>query len=204
VLVGGLPGFGNIGKIAANLLVEFTHAKVFAELYSPSFPDYVFVNKEGICRPPHYEFFAGSLGKAHFIILTGDARPSKDDVVAHYTLCDEVLDFAEKYGCRFIVVMGGVPQEQPSGEVFVAATSTKLAAETTEKGGIIYSESRIIGAAGLMLGLAKNRNWNGVCLLGATSGKKPDNEAAFSVFKFLLRMLNVETGLGEGFLREKH
>jgi len=198
VFVEGLPGFGNVGKIAARLLVDFTNAKVFAELYSPSFPDYVSVNKEGICRPPRYEFYAGSLGKAHFIILTGDAQPSRDDVVAHYTLCDEILDFVEKYGCRFLVTMGGVPTPQPAGEVYVSATSNKLAAENMEKGAVIYGGGKIVGAAGLMVGLARNRGWNGVCLLGATTGLRADRNAAFSVFKFLLKMFNVETGLGEG------
>jgi len=195
VFIEGLPGFGNVGKIAAHLLVEFTYAKVFAELYSPSFPDHVVVNKEGICRPPRYEFYAGSLGKANFIVLTGDAQPSGYDVVAHYTLCDEILDFAEKYGCAFIVTMGGVPTSKPAGEVFVAATSTKLAVETMEKGAIIYGDGRIVGAAGLLLGLAKNRGWSGVCLLGATTGWGVDRGAAFSVFKFLLRMLDVEAKL---------
>ena len=196
MFVEGLPGFGSIGKIAARLLVEFTHAKVFGELYSPSFPDYVVVNKEGICKTPRYEFYAGSLGKANFIILIGGAQPSRDDVVAHYMLCDEILDFAEKQGCKFIVTMGGVPTPQSAGEVYVAATSTKLAVETMEKGAIIYGGGRIVGAAGLMLGLAKNRGWSGVCLLGATTGWKADRETAFSVFKFLLRMLNIETDLG--------
>jgi len=109
IFVEGLPGFGNVGKIAAQLLIEFTRAKVFAELYSPSFPDYVIVNEDGTCRPPRYEFYAASTEKNQFIILTGDSQPSLEDLLAHYDLCDEILDFAEKYGCKFIVTMGGVP-----------------------------------------------------------------------------------------------
>ena len=45
----GLPGFGNVGRIAAHLLIKFCDAKPFAELYSPSFPDYVSINAKGIC-----------------------------------------------------------------------------------------------------------------------------------------------------------
>ena len=40
VFVQGLPGFGNVGRIAAHLLIKFSEARPFAELYSPSFPDY--------------------------------------------------------------------------------------------------------------------------------------------------------------------
>jgi len=195
VLVEGLPGFGNVGKLAARLLIEFTRAEVFAELYSPSFPDYVFVDKDGICRPPRYEFSTATFGKTQFLILTGDAQPSRDDVLAHYMLCDEILNFAGQFGCRFLATMGGVPQPRPAGEVYVAATSAGLAVETMEKGAVLYGAGRIVGAAGLMLGLAKDRGWNGVCLLGATTGLKADKGAAFNVFKFLMRLFGVEAGL---------
>jgi uncharacterized protein (TIGR00162 family) len=189
IFVEGLPGFGNVGKIAAQLLIEFTRAKVFAELYSPSFPDYVIVNEDGTCRPPRYEFYTASTEKNQFIILTGDSQPSLEDLLAHYDLCDEILSFAEKYGCKFIVTMGGVPTPKSGGEVYVAATSENLASENADKGAIIYGKGRIMGATGLLLGLAKKRGWEGVCLLGATTGIRADRESALSVFKFLTKTL---------------
>jgi len=192
VLVEGLPGFGNVGKIAARLIIEFTHANVFAELYSPSFPDYVVVNKEGVCLPPKYEFHTASLGKTQFVIMTGDTQPSREDVVAHYELCDDILDFVAKYDCKFIATMAGVTTPKPAGEVYVVATSPELAAKAVEKGAVVYGGGRILGAAGLLLGLAKNRGWEGVCLMGATTGLKADRGAAFSVFKLLMRMFGSE------------
>lgn len=197
IFVEGLPGFGSVGKIAARLLIEFTRAKPFAELYSPSFPDYVIVNKDGVCRPPRYGFYASSMGKSHFVILSGDVQPSLDDVVVHYQLCDEILNFAEQYGCKFIVTMGGLPTTHSSGDVYVAATSQKLASKIVNKGAMLYGEGKIMGATGLLLGLAKSRGWEGVCLLGATAGVKADRGAAFSVFKFLTKMLGIEVGEGD-------
>lgn len=196
VLVEGLPGFGNVGKIAAQSLIDQTHAKLFAELYSPSFPDYVIVNKNGTCRPTRYEFYASSTDKNHFIILIGDSQPSLEDVIAHYELCDEILDFAEKYGCKFIVTMGGVPTQHPKGEIYVAATSKKLATENMDKGATLYKRGRIMGATGLLLGLAKERGLEGLCLLGATTGFKADKGAALSVFKFLMKTLGAEVKSG--------
>ena len=189
IFVEGLPGFGNVGKIAAQLLIEYTSAKVFAELYSPSFPDYVIVNKDGTCRPPRYEFYAASTENNQFIILTGDSQPSLEDLLAHYDLCDEILDFTEKHGCKFIATMGGVPTPQSGGKVYVAATSEKLASENADKGAAIYGKGRIMGATGLLLGLAKKRGWKGICLLGATTGIRADRESALSVFKFLTKTM---------------
>jgi uncharacterized protein (TIGR00162 family) len=196
IFVQGLPGFGNVGKIAAYLLIKFCSAKPFAELYSPSFPDYLSVNSKGICRLPRYEFYAAPMEKNDFVIMTGDTQPSFDDVVAHYELCSEILDFVEKYDCNFIITMGGVPMSEDKAQVYVAATSPRLAAEFMEKGAVIYSKGRILGATGLMLGLAKERGLEGLCLLGTTSGFSADRGAGFSVFKFLMKALGNEVKEG--------
>ena len=192
ILVEGLPGFGNIGRLTARLLVDFCGGKRFLELYSPYFPDYVVINSQGICRPPRYEFYAASTRDKDLIVLTGDTQPSVEDVNAHYELGGKILDIAEQFGCDTIITVGGVPVQNPNREVFVAATSPRLASELTEKGALLYSKGRIMGATGILLGLAKVRGWTGICLLGATSGLRADKEAAFSVFRFLLKILGLE------------
>lgn len=196
IFVQGLPGFGNVGKIATHLLIKFCAAKPFAELYSPSFPDYVSVNSKGICRLPRYEFYAAPMEKNDFIVMTGDTQPSLDDVVAHYSLCSEILDFIERQGCSFIVTIGGVPLTEEKTQVYVAATSPELALQFMEKGAVIYSRGRIVGATGLLLGLAKERRKEGVCLLGPTTGFRADRGAGFTVFKFLMKVLGNEVKEG--------
>jgi proteasome assembly chaperone (PAC2) family protein len=130
--------------------------------------------------------------KNSLVIMTGEIQPSFDDVVAHYDVCDSVLDFVEELGCRFIVTMGGVPITEDKTQVFIAATSPRLAAEFMEKGAVIYSKGRIVGGTGLALALAKERKMEGVGLLGTTMGFKADREAAFLVFKFLMKALGKE------------
>jgi proteasome assembly chaperone (PAC2) family protein len=192
VFVQGLPGFGNVGRIAAHLLIKFCEAKPFAELYSPSFPDYVSISSKGIAHLPKYEFYAAPMEKNNLVIMTGETQPSFDDVLAHYQVCSEVVDFAEKLGCHFIVTMGGVPITEDKTQVYVAATSPRLATEFMEKGAVIYGKGRIVGGTGLTLALAKERNLDGICLLGTTTGFKADRGAGFLVFKFLMKILGKE------------
>jgi uncharacterized protein (TIGR00162 family) len=201
IFVQGLPGFGNVGRIAAHLLIKFGEAKPFAELFSPSFPDYVSVSSKGICHLPRYEFYSAPMEKNNLIIMTGETQPSFDDVMAHYQVCDEILNFAEKQGCRFIVTMGGVPMTEDKAQVYVAATSARLATEFMEKGAVMYSKGRIVGGTGLTLALAKERGLEGICLLGTTTGFRADRGAGFLVFKFLMKALGKE--IKEGVL-EKH
>ena len=192
IFVQGLPGFGNVGRIAAHLLIKFCEAKLFAELYSPSFPDYVSISSKGTAYLPRYEFFSAPIEKNNFIIMTGETQPSFDDVVAHYDVCSKILDFAEKLGCHFVVTMGGVPITEDKNKVYVAATSARLAKDFMEKGANIYSKGRIVGGTGLTLALAKERGLEGVCLLGPTTGFKADRGAGFLVFKFLMKALGKE------------
>jgi uncharacterized protein (TIGR00162 family) len=192
VFVQGLPGFGNVGRIAAHLLIKFCEAKPFAELYSPSFPDYVSVSTKGICHLPKYEFYSAPMENNNLIIMTGETQPSFDDVLAHYEVCGDIVDFVEKLGCHFIITMGGVPITEDKTQVYVAATSPRLATEFLEKGAVIYSKGRIVGGTGLTLALAKEHELDGVCLLGATTGFKADRGAGFMVFKFLMKALGKE------------
>jgi hypothetical protein len=199
--VQGLPGFGNVGRIAAHLMIKFCGAKLFAELYSPSFPDYVSVSSKGICHLPRYEFYSATVENSNFVIMSGETQPSFDDVVAHYQVCNEIVDYIEKLGCRFIVTIGGVPITEEKAQVYVAATSPRLAAEFMEKGAVIYSKGRIVGGTGLTLALAKERGLEGICLLGATTGFKADRGAGLLAFKFLMKALGKE--IKEG-LQETH
>jgi proteasome assembly chaperone (PAC2) family protein len=192
VFVQGLPGFGNVGRIAAHLLIKFSEAKPFAEFYSPSFPDYVSISTKGIAYVPKYEFYSAPLEKNNLVIMTGETQPSFDDVLAHYQVCSEIVDFVEKLGCHFIVTMGGMPLTEDNTQVYVAATSSRLATEFMEKGAVIYSKGRIVGGTGLTLALAKERKLEGICLLGTTTGFKADRGAGFKVFKFLMKALGKE------------
>ena len=141
---------------------------------------------------PRYEFYYAPMEKNNLVIMTGEIQPSFDDVVAHYTVCDSVLDFVETLGCKFIVTMGGVPITEDKTQVYIAATSPRLATEFMEKGAVIYSKGRIVGGTGLTLALAKERKIDGISLLGTTMGFKADRGAGFLVFKFLMKALGKE------------
>jgi len=88
--------------------------------------------------------------------------------------------------------MGGIPITEEKAQVYIAATSSRLATEFMEKGAVIYSKGRIVGGTGLTLALAKEKKLEGVSLLGTTTGFKADREAGFLVFKFLMKTLGKE------------
>jgi len=191
ILVVGLPGVGNIGRDAAKHLIDHSRAKLFAELYSPSFPDLVFIDRKGICRPPRYEFYASTTGKS-LVILIGDNQPPPEEVPAHYEVCSDVLDFAAKLRCSFIIALDGAPSPHPTGETYIAATSARKASQYAKKGALVYKGGRIVAASGLLLGLAEKRGLEGICLIAPTLGLTVDREASVRIYKFLKRVLETD------------
>ena len=57
VLIEGLPGVGNVGKLAAEHLVEQLKATKFADIYSKYFPPQVLVDDEGLIRLVNNELY---------------------------------------------------------------------------------------------------------------------------------------------------
>ena len=123
------------------------------------------------------------------IILTGDGYPSFEDIPGHYEVCGEILDFAEKLGCKSIITIDGAAMSSSQGEIYVAVTSKETASWFIEKGARLYRNKRIVGLSGLLLGLAERRGFEGACLLASTPGYKRDRKAAFRAYRFLADFL---------------
>ncbi|MEM1507409.1 MAG: PAC2 family protein [Candidatus Bathyarchaeia archaeon] len=188
-LIAGFPGAGNVGVTVVKLLAEFLDAKPFAELYSPTLPDYTLVDPDGICSLLKCGFFASS--ERNLILLMGDAQPPIEDIPAYYELCGDILDFVSNLGCEFIIVVDGLPSTHPQNIVYVAGTSRDIVFDYNLAGAAVYAGGRIIGMPGILLGLAKTRGVKGICLLSPVRDLVSDQEAAFNLYRFLRRILGL-------------
>ncbi|MBS7657298.1 PAC2 family protein [Candidatus Bathyarchaeota archaeon] len=192
IFIAGFPSIGDIGRISVKLLIDYLKAELFAELYSPTLPDYVNIDKKGICHPPKFEFFA-STKNPNIVVAIGDAQPASEDVPAHYEICDDIINFVIKIGCSKIITASGAPVVQPEKEIYVASTSKNLLRKCIEMGSTPYKGGRIIGAPGLLLGLAEKKGLKGVCVLGSTTSLTADREASFRIYKFIRKLLALDT-----------
>jgi len=195
VLIEGLPGFGQVGRVAAEHLIKELKAVKFAELLSPAFPPEVFVDSNGLIHPIKNEFYYDS--KNSLIILIGDTQAA--DIRGQHALVGAILDLCKKYGVREIITIGGyatgVLKEKP--QVFGAATSEKLIKKYSEHGIKFKSKKErggIVGVSGLLLGMGKLRGFEGVCLMGETPGHPlfVDAKSAEAVVLKLGRSLGIK------------
>jgi proteasome assembly chaperone (PAC2) family protein len=189
ILIAALPGIGNLGKNVAQQLIEFSCAKLSAELYSPSFPDFVFIDKNGICKPPRYEFYVSP--SHNLIILTGEIESYIEEVAAQYEVCGKILKFIKEVGCIFVITIEEVLSHQ-SGKIHIAGTSKDLVSEYSNKNTKIFGDDRIVGTSGVLLGLAKISELEGICLLISTKNEVNGKKSSQKILNFLKNIIKTK------------
>src|SRR3989338_8038539 len=95
ILIEGLPGIGNVGKIAIDFIIDELKAKKIYEITSHTFPHSVFVNEENLVELPTIEIFYKKRAQGDLILLGGDVQPI--DEASCYQFSELVLDILQKY-----------------------------------------------------------------------------------------------------------
>ncbi|MFH1786752.1 MAG: proteasome assembly chaperone family protein [archaeon] len=200
ILIEGLPGFGQVGRVAVEHLISELKAKKFAELISPSFPPEVFVDNTGMVRRVNNEFYYYSGKKNDLILLIGETQAS--DVRGQYELVEAIVKLSKRYKVKEMITLGGYAtgalKEKP--QVYGASTSKKFI-EKYEKHGIVFKSKTerggIVGASGLLLGIGQLYGIEGVCLMGETPGHPlfVDAKSAEAVLKKLMKILDMKLDL---------
>ena len=198
VLVEGLPGVGNVGKLAADYLKDKLGAKPFATIHSKFLPPQVYVSEEGLIRLVSNELSyrkAKGSEERDMIILGGDYQGISPE--GQYELTHRVLELAHKLGVRELYTLAGFAQGRVISTPRVLGAATSMArVEAMRKHGVVFSRNDpgggLIGASGLFLGLGRLFDMEGVCLMGETSGYFVDPRSAEAVLKVLVKALHLD------------
>ena len=202
ILVEGLPGVGNVGKLAAEHLVDQLKAVKFADMFSKYFPPQVLVNDSGTIRLVGNEMYYVLRPEManDLLILIGDYQGLTPD--GQYELSDKTLRMCKDLGVKRVYTLGGYGLgkmiEKP--RVLGAATDTELV-EEMKSYGVTFSKgepgSGIVGASGLLLGLGNLYGMRSACLMGETSGYFVDPKGAQAVLEVLAKILGVKIDFAE-------
>jgi uncharacterized protein (TIGR00162 family) len=200
IFIEGLPGIGNVGRVAAGYLVEELKAKKFAELISSHFMPIALIPQGSQAELVKAEFFywkAKNKNQNDLIIMIGDSQSI--DPEGHFEIVEEILKFLKQLNVKEIFALGGlnigVPTEKPK---VVGAVNEVSLEKKYRKYNIVFETSQrvgsIMGAAGLFVALAKYYDIPATCLLGETSGMPflPDPKSAEAVIKVLSEILNIK------------
>ncbi len=199
ILIEGLPGVGNVGRIAISYLIEKLKAKKFAKIYSNFLFPLAIVSPKNEILPLTIDFYYYK-GKKDLIFVIGNSQPV--DYKDYYTLCEKILDVGNKFKVKEIVTTGGfgIGVEKPKPRVLGALTDLNEL-KKLKKVGVYFEKENpigsIFGVSGVLLTLAKSKQIKGSALLGETIGFPilTDPKAAEEVLKVLMKLTGVNVDL---------
>jgi proteasome assembly chaperone (PAC2) family protein len=186
VLIACWPGIGNIGVIAVDILRKAVGAEELGEIESWDFfyPQKVLV-RDGELEDlefPSNKFYFKKTGKKDLMFFVGEEQPTDGARVyaegtKAYRMANLVLDMALKFGCRKVYTSGAavapihhtarsrvwaVPNSEALINEVKGYENTVLMSDIEGRGG----QGSITGLNGLLLGVAKKRGLEAICVMG--------------------------------------
>jgi len=203
-LIAAWPGVGNVALIAATHLKDKLEAAEFAEIEPEGFfdPGGVFIKDNLIENPTlpenKFYFWINQNQGRDLIIFLSDAQPA----YGAYAYSNAVLDVAERFGVNRVYTLAAALTKQHSEtpRVLGAASSPELLQELTNRDIVLANDFYIAGLNGLLLGAAKERGFEGICLLGETArytAKIMNPRSSKVVLHALSRLLEIDIDLTE-------
>ena len=203
----GMPGVGNVGRIAAGYIVEKLNGEKFAELYSSFFQHVTLIHANGTIHVIKGEFYVIKRKKSNglkrdLIIYLGDQQSETSQ--GTYEIVWEILKFIKKLGVKEMITMGGLKVDRPVKEpkVYGAASDNEVIKKFKNYEIDFNSSGKvgsIVGAVGLLVGLGKLYGIKGVTLLVESFGPPilPDHRGAKKLLEILKEILKFKLDLKE-------
>lgn len=174
ILIVGLPGIGNVGKIVVDFLIDELKAKRLYQIHSYTFPQTVFVTDKNLIELPSIEvYYKKSTGKSpDMLLLSGDVQPT--DQESCYEFCDMVLEMFQRMNGKEIMTLGGIGLQEVREVPKVFCTGNMQSIVDVYKKGTAVNPNLygvvgpIVGVSGVLLGLSLNRKIPAICFLAET------------------------------------
>jgi uncharacterized protein (TIGR00162 family) len=196
-LIAAWPGMGMLARMSADYMIQQLDAKQFAEIRSQSNDIYF---KDGVGELLHYRhrFYYHNGEQGDLIVCIGEFQPQTLSEI--HELGNQVLDVAEEFGAKRVYCFAAIPNAYDvKPQVFGVVNKPELAEVLKEKGVQLASgDGRIMGLNGLLIGIAQQRNMEGICLLGEIRYLDiPQPRSAQAVLGTLTKILGIEMDMSE-------
>jgi hypothetical protein len=201
-LISGLPGIAYIGKLSVEYLVQQLKAEAIVEIYSKYFPPYTLIKKDGVVELLKNEIFQFKNNKTDIAFLSGNAQAFSPE--GQFELVEAILNWGISHGLKKIYSIAAYATDKTINKPIVYGTSTNIELlEDFKKLGVVpLDDGVIVGENGLIMGLAKKKNIEAVCLLGQTRGYQTptgqyliDAKATKEVISVLTKFLDLKVNM---------
>lgn len=185
-----LPGIGLVGSLTGEFFVESASENTpLLELYPESLLYVSAASKEGLISPPKI-----TVNKIHvrelgdLMIVRGSSQPTTQ--INQYELAEKLVEVAENFGVKLVIGIGGyaVTQIGEKRKTYLSSSDWRVSI-IGASAGFLPLRGTVVGAAGLVPGLAGLHSLNSACILVETSGESPDLIAARTAYNNIMVFL---------------
>lgn len=174
IIIQGFPGFGLIGTIATEFLIEHLKAVRIGEFVFDELPPTVAIHQGKLVKP--MEIFYAK--KENIIILHTILAPKGHE----WTVGENIIDLSKKLKAKKIICLEGVMSAE--GKHVYSYGDAKL----SKCGAEPIKESIIMGVTASLM----TRYKDVVCLLAESHSQLPDSEAAARIIEVLDKYLGLK------------
>jgi proteasome assembly chaperone (PAC2) family protein len=204
-MVAAWPGMGHVAVNAGVYLLAKMEMTLLAEFAADDLFDVDHVEvHEGILtlgRRPRNRFFAwkNPEGEHDLVVFLGEAQPP----IGRYVFCRKLIEYARRIGVERVytfAAMGTQMRPEHESRVFVTATGPELLHELEALGMEPLANGQVSGLNGLLLGVARESEVPGACLLGEMPqvfSQLPFPKASLSILEVFSRMVGMELDLSQ-------
>ncbi len=201
IFIEGLPGVGNVGKVAADFVSYKLEAKRMATIISSDLLPQVFVDENNYVYTANNElWYAKDVNGHDLLFLEGEFQASTPQ--GQFELNKYIFDKIIKYDPKTIITLGGYGLGSIVSEPrVIAATNSDTMKTKLEKCGAQFvagePQGGIVGAAAMFVALACEYDIEAACLMGETSGFIVDHKSARNVVDVLCKFLGIKIDTSE-------
>lgn len=176
-IIDGFPGFGMVGTIATEFLIDHLETEQIGKIFFEEMPAIVAIHEGNLVEP-----FGVFYNKKYNLVIVHTIGGLKG---TEWKICDAIQQLAHDLGAKEIISLEGVGSttatEEPDTFYFTSSASRKNKLKKIKLEQL--KEGIIMGVTSALL--LKEENIPIVCLFAETHTNLPDSKAAANIIKAL-------------------
>jgi len=182
-IIEGFPGFGLIGTIAIEFLMEHLKTEKIGTIEMDEIPAMIAIHQNKVIEPVSIHY-----NKQYNIVLVHAINVGKDTA---WKMAEKIQELAKALTAKKIIALEGVGSPHPEEErVFYYCTSSCLIPQELKDRVKPLNEGIIVGVTGALL--AKDLDVPLMALFAEAHSALPDSKAAAEIIKVLDAVTNMK------------
>ena len=182
-IISGFPGFGLVGMIATEYLINHLDMEEIGRIWSKQLPPIVAIHDSELVQP--LQIFYNK--KNNIIIVQGLAAAHGSE----WDISEAIAQLATDLNAKEIIALEGVGSTSQGGGGVFAYSSDRKKQKVLDKSFQLMKKGIIVGITGALLVNTKDKQ-PAVCFLAETQSGLPDSKAAAKLIQALDKYLGLK------------